>query len=79
MFVVEFEFGAIYVGRLRLIDEEGQYIVNLKWWTRKRKGEWVFQDIPEGKEIIGLQCNTRDAGCHLRRVGWVLWTPKDSY
>ena len=54
MFVVEFEFGAIYVGRLRLLDEDGGFIVNLKWWTRKRKGEWVFQDVPDDKEIIGL-------------------------
>ena len=40
----------------RLIDEEGQHLVDLNW---SGVGNWAIQDIPEGNEIVGLKCNTQ--------------------
>ena len=59
---------------LRLIDEQGAYVVNLHF---KDAGDWVTQDVPKGKEIIGLQGikgDTLNGGC-FSRLGFILWTP----
>ena len=42
------------INGIRLIDEEGNNIVDETWETRFNSGTWVSKQIPEGEEIIGL-------------------------
>jgi len=40
-----------------------------------KKGAWKSVEIPEGQEIIGLQCNTEQLSIHT--LGFITWTPND--
>ena len=70
--------GFAYLSKIRLIDEQGNYLID--YALRDRPGQWITQDIPDGKEIIGLRCNLNKAGdapnsnCILK-LGFLLWTP----
>ena len=47
---------------IRLIDEEGEYIVNESWCTWKNvaivedNDGWETREIPKGEEIVGFKC-----------------------
>ena len=60
------------ISGMRLIDEEGEHIVDLNW---SGVGAWATQEIPEGNEIIGLKCNTSKYHHAIPRIGIILWTP----
>ena len=45
------------INRFRLMDDEGGDVVDLILGEQEA-GEWVIRELPEGKEIIGLYCNT---------------------
>ena len=63
---------------LRLLDNEGRCIVDRVWDTLYTDGgDWVTQEIPEGKEIIGVQCNATKFGL-IPRLGFFLWSPRPS-
>ena len=37
--------------------------------------QWITREIPIGKEIIGLYCNTSGDVRYIKSLGFVLWTP----
>ena len=59
---------------LRLIDQSGDYIVNITWdtWLDNR---WTSFSLEEGQEIIGIQCYIGNLG-HISRLGFLVWTPQ---
>ena len=68
--------GTVPIG-FQLIDDLGDHIM-YEFWTNKRGGHFVTQDIPKGYQIIGLRCNTgrEDQTC-LDNVSFLLCkTPK---
>ena len=48
--------GTVPIG-FQLIDDLGDHIM-YEFWTNKRGGHFVTQDIPKGYQIIGVKCNT---------------------
>ena len=63
-----------YLHGLRLIDDAGANVVNI---IGKDEGDWIEKDIPVGKEIIGLYCNTKNGELYesIHRFGFMVWTP----
>ena len=43
-----------YINGLRLVDNNGNYIVDVNWDEITNEGEWIEHEIPEGHEIIGI-------------------------
>ena len=62
------------INGIRLADEEGNNIVEETWETRFNTGAWVTKQIPEGKEIIGLQCTIKN-NMAITRLDFLLWKP----
>ena len=61
---------------LRLQDGAGIDIVKQAWKDERSEGlTWVMQDIPKGKEIIGVYGNKSKDRCYLKSLGFVVWTP----
>ena len=59
-----------YLNGLRLINRSGGNVLDLSFYN---DGKWIKRDIPEGKEIIGIYCNTSQD--LIQRLGFILWTP----
>ena len=55
----------------RLIDRNGNFIMDEKWHTGAG-GEWEVHDIPEGSEIIGLKCNN-SLKFSIPTLSFLLW------
>ena len=55
---------------LRLTDERGEHIVDATWCNSDFQQEWITKQIPEGRQIMGLLCNTENA--FIQRIGFVL-------
>ena len=45
---------------LRLIDDDGNLIVDETWDSFWNEGRWETRMIPTGQEIFGLQCLTSE-------------------
>ena len=45
-----------YLQGLRMTDEDGNHVVDLTWYYNQQ-GQWHTEDIPDGKDIIGIYCN----------------------
>ena len=62
---------------LRLVDPDEEYIVDEIWKTEEGqiKENWVYEDVPEGYEIIGFQCSAKVIPDHFPRIGFTLWKP----
>ena len=43
---------------LRLIDDEGCFLVDVTWDLKHGFKKWVNNDIPEGKAIVGIKAVT---------------------
>ena len=63
------------IHRFRLMDDQGEDVVDLVF-SEQETGEWMIRDVPEGKEIIGLYCNTQSHRRHIECIGLILWKPK---
>ena len=61
------------IGGIRLYDESNQFIVNTSW-SSDRRGYWISRSVPQGLEIIGLQCNTNYM--RIMNLGFLLWRPR---
>jgi len=57
------------------MDENDQIILE-ETWDPRDEGKWIIKEIPEGKEIIGVYCNTTEKHC-ISKFGFILWTPND--
>ena len=62
------------VDAMKLYDENDTVVEEKRWNEDDGASEWVEQDIPENKEIIGFQCNT-DRGHEIVSLGLLVWTP----
>jgi len=62
-----------YLQQLIFEDEKKGEIVNLGWYDPHKNGHWQEFEIPEGQEIIGLQCNTNEF--YIHSLGFITWTP----
>ena len=61
---------------MRFLDAAGNDIVKQAWKDDSSEGlTWVMQDIPKGKEIIGVYGNKSKDRCYIKSLGFVLWTP----
>ena len=74
---------ADFLIRMKLLDENGDEILHLVWWPHgdRHGAQWVWRDIPEEQEIIGLYCNTssdEERHCRMQCMGLILWTPDPS-
>ena len=65
------------INGIRLADEWGKHIVDQTWETRINAGTWVSKKIPEGEEIIGLQCTIKN-NMVITRLDFLLWKPINS-
>ena len=55
---------------LRLIDSNGDYIVDIEWYERKTVGEWITQTLEEDEALIGFKCDKRMIG-----LSFILYKP----
>ena len=62
-----------------MVDEDGKNLVNSVWLPKAdRNHKWVMQQIPDGKEIIGIYGNNDSSKSSLiKSLGFVLWTVQD--
>lgn len=63
------------INRFRLLDDQGEDVVDLVL-GEQTAGEWVIREVPAGKEIVGLYCNTQSHRRHIESIGLILWKPK---
>ena len=63
------------INRFRLMDDQGGDVVDLVFGEQEA-GEWVIRELPEGKEIIGLYCNTQSHRRYIESIGLILWKPR---
>ena len=64
-----------YIKRFRLMDDEGMDIIDITLGDQEA-GEWVFREIPEGKEVVGIYCNTTSNTSCIESLGLIIWKPK---
>ena len=62
------------INGIRLADDEGNNMVDETFETRFNTGTWVSKQIPEGEEIIGLQCTIKN-NMAITRLDFLLWKP----
>ena len=56
------------------MNEKDEYIIDLEWTNKyDGRGKWVTREIPIGKQIIGLYCNTAKYDFSIPCVGFILW------
>lgn len=55
-------------------DDKDEEMCNIRMCECDR-GDWVDIEIPEGKEIVGLFCNTESHHADMQGLGFNLWTP----
>ena len=68
--------GERFIRGLRLIDEEGNNIIDMTWCPSNMDGDWVTKSIPEHHRIIGLNCrNTKGMYDTMFRLGFQVWKP----
>ena len=59
---------------LKMYDEDDDILVHLNWLDFNPDiAEWVYQDVPENKEIIGVY--GRKENDLIISLGFILWTP----
>ena len=63
-----------FLNKLRFLDENNEVIAELVCYDDNH-GQWITHDIPSGKEIIGIYCNTNKEKLYICRMGFMLWTP----
>ena len=63
-----------FMDGLRLIDEFGGNILDLKWCD-SNDSEWQTRSVPEDKEIIGLYMSKKGHDEAIQSFGFILWTP----
>ena len=61
-----------FVG-IRLSDSDG-YIIAEHIWCESENSKWVTQKVPEGQDIVGIQCSLEEQT--IRRLRFALWSPK---
>ena len=64
-----------WISGLKIVGSDGSLIADVTWCARTKEGKWVTEKIPEGKEIIGVQCNNSANKWYIGRIGFQLWTP----
>ena len=59
------------------MDEQGNNLVNSIWLMKADKNhKWIVQEIPSGKEIIGVYGNNDSRKSTLiKSLCFILWTP----
>ena len=57
---------------LKLIGEDESCIIDVNWATALSSGEWSTHSIPQGEEIIGIECDK-----FMRRIGFICHMPTD--
>ena len=62
------------INGVRFGDEFGRNIIQEEWETRFNAGTWITKQIPDGEEIIGLQCTIRN-NMTITRLDFLLWKP----
>ena len=65
------------INGIRLTDEFGFNIVDETWETRFNTGTWISKTIPEGEEIIGIQCTIK-SNMAIQRLDFLLWKSVNS-
>ena len=62
---------------LRLVDPDEKYIVDKTWKSEEgtEKGEWMYEFIPDGHEIVGFQCSAKCMPDYFPRIAFALWKP----
>ena len=61
---------------MRFLDDYGNDIIKQAWKDDRSEGlTWIMQDIPKGKEIIGVYGNKSRDRCYLKSLSFILWTP----
>ena len=58
---------------MKIWDDEGNEVVDITFYG-DGNGDWVEQEIPEGKEIIGMFCSTVKHH-DMTSLGFIVWTP----
>ena len=66
--------GTNFIAQIQFTDDQNQLITRMPAQQNDMTGEWMTQDIPEGKELIGLNWT---AGTHniMTGVQLLLWKP----
>ena len=49
------------------------YIADVVWSETSENAKWVTQRVPDGNEIIGIQCDLEERT--IRRLRFALWNP----
>lgn len=63
--------GSVPIG-FQLTDDVGDIFL-YEFWTQRRAGHFVNLEIPEGQQIIGIECNTGDdKQTFIDRIGLLL-------
>ena len=57
---------------IRLTDNNGDIIVEEVWFETDNS-KWVTQKVPEGNDVIGIQCYVEEQT--IRRLRFALWKP----
>ena len=58
---------------MKLLDINDDPIVDIQFYNAEYT--WVTYEIPDGKEIIGLQANINYNTHWIYKLGFLLWTP----
>ena len=55
------------------------YICNEMWNTKNPNlGRWWHFPIPDGQEIIGVECTRNNNEQYITRIGFLLWKPNQN-
>ena len=63
------------IKRFKLTDDQGMDVVDITLGNQEA-GEWVLREVPEGREIVGLYCNSTSSSSCLESLGLITWKPK---
>ena len=56
---------------MKIIGENGTLLSEI--WDESEDGEWIYKNIPSGKEIVGVYGNTT-SNPWIEKCGFMLWT-----
>ena len=59
---------------ITLFNEKFDFVSTGEGWPSDFHS-WVTKDVPVGKEVIGLKCSFDPECHHIKRLGFLLWTP----
>ena len=57
---------------LRMLDDRGDYLIDVKWDVTHTGGSWITRTIPAGYRIVDIVCNTHESEYTIASVGFVL-------